>query len=283
MKPKASGRLNDAGSEQVSDCNADTVAIQPEKSATRRKRQIVSAERLQAASSVAPEPVAPSVAARRRGSLVEYVYDHLKEQILDGVFNRDAWLRVDDIARRLTVSRQPVMDALKRLGMDGFVTIIPQVGCQIRSYRAEEIEDFYRLFAEGEALVAEFAAARATAEDIIALQVISAQIGRLRELPLAPALLARQYRGLNRRLHYEIRRMARSDSVTEVVESLGDRSDFFVATVNAPIFAERLRIAHDEHEEVIAAIIEHDVMSARRVMKEHILAIGSRLQLILRS
>lgn len=273
----------DAGAEPRSGSASDASAIEPQKRSTARKRREVVAELLQAAASVAPEQPPPSVAARRRGGLVEYVYDHLKEQILDGLFNRDAWLPVDVIASRLTVSRQPVMDALKRLSTDGFVTIIPQVGCQIRSYAAEEIEDFYRLFAEGEALVAEFAAARATTDDILALQVISAQIGRLRDLPLAPVVLARQYRALNRRLHYEIRRMARSGSVTEVVESLGDRSDFFVATVNAPVFAERLRTAHDEHEDVIAAIIEHDEVSARRIMKDHILAIGSRVQLILRT
>ena len=223
-------------------------------------------------------PVAPPL---RRGGLAEHVYSYVKQQILDGMFARDTWIPVDEIASRLTVSRQPVMDALKRLTMEGFITIIPQVGCRIRVYTAIEIQDFYRLFAEGEALVAEFAAARAMPEDIIALQVISAQIGRLRTQRLAAPDLSGQYRVLNRKLHFEIRRIARSESVTEVVESLGDRSDFFVATVNAPVFADRLRAAHDEHEDIIAAIAKRRPAEARRIMKEHIAAIGDRLQVVL--
>ncbi|PWK91900.1 hypothetical protein BV497_10760 [Fulvimonas soli] len=221
-------------------------------------------------------------AALRRGGLTEHVYEHIKASILDGVFSREAWLPVDQLAGQLDVSRQPVMDALKRLGMEGFVSIIPQVGCRIRSYSPEEIGDFYRLFAEGEALVAEFAASRATSEDVVALEVISAKIGHLRRQKLPQVKLARQYRALNRRLHYEIRRIARSESVTEVVERLGDRSDFFITTTNAPIFADRLNAAHDEHEDIIDAIAHHDAARARRVMKSHIVAIGDRLQAALR-
>jgi DNA-binding GntR family transcriptional regulator len=50
--------------------------------------------------------------------------------------------------QRLTRCRQPVMDCMKRLATDGFVVIVRQVGCQVRSYSAEEIAHFFRLFAE---------------------------------------------------------------------------------------------------------------------------------------
>lgn len=219
---------------------------------------------------------------RRRSGLTEHVYAYVKEQILAGRFQQDTWIPVEQVAADLAVSRQPVMDALKRLAMEGFTTIIPQVGCRIRAYSPGEIADFYRLFAEGEALVAELAARRATAADIIGLKAISAHIGELASHELDRLELARLYRGLNRRLHLEIRRIARSFAVTEVVETLGDRSDFFVATAHAPIFADRLRSAHQEHEEVLSAIIRRDAAMAGRVMHAHILAIGARLDTALR-
>ena len=266
---KTGGRTLQAGAAESADVGRQTA-----KGAAGRKQRAV------AALAAAPEPgfSAPAV---RRGGLAEHVYAYVKQQILDGAFARDTWIPVDQIAAHLAVSRQPVMDALKRLTMEGFISIIPQVGCRIRVYTPVEIQDFYRLFAEGEALVAEFAAERATTDDIVALQMISAQIGRLRTKKLSAPDLSGQYRVLNRKLHFEIRRIARSESVTEVVESLGDRSDFFVATVKAPVFADRLRVAHDEHEEVIAAIADKRPAEARRIMKNHIAAIGDRLQVVL--
>jgi DNA-binding GntR family transcriptional regulator len=214
----------------------------------------------------------------RRGGLAEHVYAHVKEQVLDGVYPRDNWLLVEQIAASLEVSRQPVMDALKRLSIEGFITIIPQVGCRIRSYTVEEITDFYRLFAEGEGLVAELAAERASEQDVLTLQVISAQIGALTGQSLPAAELSRQYRNLNRRLHFEIRRIARSSPLTEVVETLGDRSDFFIATADAPVFAERVRTAHDEHTDIIQAIIARQPQQARAMMQRHIAATSERLR-----
>jgi len=218
-----------------------------------------------------------SIPGPRRLGRAEFVYSRLKEQILDGYFARESWLPVDAIASDLDVSRQPVMEALKRLSMEGFVTIIPQVGCRVSCYEPEEIKDFYDLFSEAESLIAGLAAARSTEDEVIGLRVISEQIASLTKQQNVDGKVSRRYRVLNRRLHFEIREMAHSSTVAAVVEGLGDRSDFFVATVNAPIFASRLNTAHDEHEALIDAIAGHREHDAREIMKNHILAIGARL------
>lgn len=188
------------------------------------------------------------------------------------------WIPVDEIASELNVSRQPVMDAVKRLAIEGFVVVVPQVGCKVREYSAEEIHEFFELFAEGEALVAELAARRATAEDVLKLQIISGQIEQLPSLKFGKHDLARVYRGLNRSLHSEIRRIARSAPVTEIVESMGDRSDFFVATSGRPMFAETLNAAQSEHQAIIAAIAKRNANAARDAMRLHVLGTDVRLQ-----
>src|SRR3546814_11189711 len=71
------------------------------------------------------------------------------------------------------------MDALRRLSIEGFVEIVPQVGCRPRRPEINEIRDFFRLFAEGEAIVAELAAERAEPNVVLTLRLISAQIGAL--------------------------------------------------------------------------------------------------------
>lgn len=214
----------------------------------------------------------------RRSGLAEYVYLHIKNLILDGRFGAGEAIPVDTLADELSVSRQPVMDALKRLSLEGFLVIFPQIGCCVREYRPDEVSDFFRLFAEGEALVAELLAERAEEDDIALLASISAQIGKLRTRAMAPEELGKQYRLLNRKLHFEMRRAARSIPVAEVVETLGDRSDFFIAASGRSLFADRLRTAHDEHEGIIAAVRDRNPERAREIMKRHILNIEERIR-----
>lgn len=213
----------------------------------------------------------------KRG-LADHVYEQLKDRLFESRYGSGGRLPVEEIAAEMEVSRQPVMDAMKRLELEGFVSIVPQVGCKVREYSAEEIHDFYLLFAFGEALVAELAATRANEEDIITLRVISEQIGRLGGQKSTKQDQARMYRMLNRKFHKEIRRIARSASVTELVESMGDRSDFFIATSGRPMFAETLMNAHAEHQEVIEAITRRSARVAGEAMKRHILETDVRLQ-----
>lgn len=214
----------------------------------------------------------------RLAFFAERVYSHLKEALLDGVHRAGAAIVVEKIAAELQVSRQPVMDALKRLSNEGFVTIVPQVGCRVREYGREEIQDFFHLVAAGEALVAELAAQRARAEDLPPMKIVSAQIGNIARTRRSAEEQAGAYRALNRRLHVQIASAARSPSIAELVGSLGDRSDFFIASAERPIFFERLQQAHKEHEQIIAAIEAGNGEKAARVMREHILGIERRLR-----
>ncbi|AYJ85161.1 GntR family transcriptional regulator (plasmid) [Sphingomonas paeninsulae] len=214
----------------------------------------------------------------RRGGLSERAYDHLKEMLVTGTVTDREWFQIDDIATQLDMSRQPVMDALRRLSTEGFVEIVPQVGCRPRRPDVNEIRDFFRLFAEGEAIIAELAAERAEPNVLLTMRLISAQIGALADQPEEVGGRADMYRSLNRQLHSEMRRAAHSASVAEIVESLGDRSDFYIACFKDRVFAPNLKIAHAEHEEIIEAIIARNPRKARSAMKKHISATEKRLE-----
>jgi DNA-binding GntR family transcriptional regulator len=214
----------------------------------------------------------------RRGGLAERAYEHIKRMLVTGEVTRRDWFPIENIAATLKTSRQPVMDALRRLSTEGFVEIVPQVGCRPRTPDIGEIRDFYRLFAEGESIIAEFAAQRATSENILTLKLISSQISALSTQLGELENKADAYRSMNRQLHTEIRRAARSQSLAEIVESLGDRSDFYIAFYRDKVFALNLKVAHAEHEEVIQAIVAKDPRKARAAMKKHIRATGQRLE-----
>lgn len=214
----------------------------------------------------------------RRGGLAERAYEYLKDMLITGRTNSDEWFPIEEIASQMDMSRQPVMDALRRLSIEGFVDIVPQVGCRPRKPSLGEVRDFFHLFSEGEALVAALAAERADGDDILRMQLISAQIGALANRRTSAGNVDDMYRVLNRRLHSEMRRATKSPSVAEIVESLGDRSDFFITFSSDKVFSPNLELIHAEHEEIIDAIADHDVERARKTMKNHILAIEQRLE-----
>jgi DNA-binding GntR family transcriptional regulator len=209
--------------------------------------------------------------------LSEVAYSHIKNMLVEGRVDANEWLPIADIAAELGSSRQPVLEAMKRLVLEGFVEIMPQVGCRVRNPDSQEIDDFYRLFAAGEALIAELCAARAEAADILSLRLISSQIGMLSTLDKDPQTVGENYRVLNRRLHAEMRRVSRSKPLADVVESLGDRSDFYVALTNRSIFALNIKQAHREHEAIITAIANGDAAGAREAMERHIFATERRV------
>jgi DNA-binding GntR family transcriptional regulator len=218
------------------------------------------------------------IQANRSTGLRDHVYEHVKQLLFTGAYRPGMQIEVEKIASDLSVSRQPVMDALKRLNFDGFVTIIPQVGCHVRAYRPEEISDFFRIVAEVEPLAIELAAKRATPDDIVRMQIISGQIGAMAKSQREAREKAELYRTLNRQLHSEFGKAAKSGPVVELVTGFGDRCDFFIASANRPIFFERLVTAHEEHELIIKAIESGDGKTGANIMRRHIMAIEKRLR-----
>lgn len=213
----------------------------------------------------------------RKERLVDQAYAHIKKVLLDGLARDSEWFAIDEIADELGISRQPVMDAVKRLSLEGFIEIVPQVGCRTKSPTPGEIADFFRFFAAGEGLIGQLAAERATTEDILQLKMLSAQIGALGDWDGDPEARARSYRLLNRQFHAELRRIARSPTVSDIVESLADRSDFYIAQAGNAQFNEHVTPAHDEHEAIVRAIRAHDGELARRTSEQHIAAAAKRL------
>jgi hypothetical protein len=75
------------------------------------------------------ETIAQITPLRRAGGpLNQAVYDVLRERLLEGRYPAGTRLPTDDLRSELGVSKQPVMEALRRLAADGMVQIVPQVG-----------------------------------------------------------------------------------------------------------------------------------------------------------
>lgn len=209
--------------------------------------------------------------------LAVQAYEAIRKILFRGCFQQGDALRMDELCRHLGTSKQPISDALKRLAHDGYVVIVPKVGCRVRTYTTDEVREYYRLYASADGLLAELAAQRATDGDLRQLEAISASIGQLVAQPLPGAAEAKRYRKLNRDFHRRVREIAGSWPVAEAAEAMHDRSDFFLVTMRYAIRSDRVQRAHDEHETLLLALRTGDASAARAAMEQHVLAVGARL------
>lgn len=207
-----------------------------------------------------------------RASQTQRAYSHIKSELLHGRFSPSETLIIDDLASHLGVSRQPVLDAVRRLAHEHLVDIIPQVGCRVADPSPQEISDFFLIFSTVEGLLAQLAAERGEKKDIHQLKLISLQVGGIGDQSSNPEFMSEGYRIFNRQLHSVIHRMAKAPEIVALSQSYWDRSDFYMtSSAQLKIFAERLGEAHNEHEALIEAISAKDSLLSFSLMRSHIL------------
>ncbi len=90
--------------------------------------------------------------------LVDQVYRALLDAISDGSLAPGARVTQEDLAEKLAVSRQPVLQALRQLRRDGFVLDAPGRGVLVAPLDAELILKLYQVRGALDALAARLAA-----------------------------------------------------------------------------------------------------------------------------
>ncbi|MDR0576483.1 MAG: GntR family transcriptional regulator [Candidatus Accumulibacter sp.] len=71
------------------------------------------------------------------------VYERIKQKFIDNEFVPGEKLDVARLSESLDVSRTPVVNALKELAQNGFVTICPRSATYVRVHTREEIENIF--------------------------------------------------------------------------------------------------------------------------------------------
>ncbi len=204
----------------------------------------------------------------------DMVYRAIKQDLIRGKYGIGQDLVIVELAAALGTSRQPILEALKRLDREGFVEVIPQIGVRTIRPTADWVLDLYRVFANVEGLAAEIAAGRDLPGEMEQLRL---RIGEMDARVAAGDVPMIEYLLLNRRVHAAIHMMTGSPEVIHAAEAYWDRSDFLLATIfGGPREADSFRVRHDHHA-ILTAIEKADAPVARGLAAEHILSVGRAL------
>lgn len=102
---------------------------------------------------------------------VSRVHSELRERILSGQIPPGTWLRQEELAASLSVSRMPVRVALTLLGEEGLIELLPHRGGRVPSLSLDELEEIYAARMGLEGLAARHAARLISAETLEALRL----------------------------------------------------------------------------------------------------------------
>lgn len=223
-----------------------------------------------------PVPPYPKHAGRLGVPLAERAYQHLKNALIDGEYKAGERISVEELAKAIGASRQPVMDAIRRLEAEGLLTIIPQVGTLVATADAGEVRDFFRFLAIAEGHLGILAAERGSDEEMARLLTL------VEAYPSSDCTERERivrYRLHNRAFHGLIHEMARSPLVHQVAVGLWDKTDFYVNTLHSDSgFISREDNGIDEHRRIVQAILSRDGQAASEEIQRHIVAFANDQQ-----
>lgn len=220
-----------------------------------------------------PEPTPSLLADHPQRS--DRALAYLRGLLLDGGLDPDRRISTEEVARRLGISRAPATDAVKHLARDGFLEIVPQVGCRVRAPQSAEVEDFYELFSRSEALITGLAAARRTDDQAQSFASLAKEIdSRTQHLSQVAEDAGPELRALNRRRYEAIHELASSPIAAELVANMWDRSDFYLRVAFGEFVISRA--VQIVFRKISRAIIDGDAASASEETRSYLSAVGKR-------
>jgi DNA-binding GntR family transcriptional regulator len=86
-------------------------------------------------------------------SLREQVYEYLQNEIQAGRLLPGSYIKLNEISKRLGVSKTPLRDAIIQLESEGFVSILPRKGVLLKRLSLDEIRDLLQILGALESAV----------------------------------------------------------------------------------------------------------------------------------
>lgn len=200
---------------------------------------------------------------KRPGTVAQDVYDYLRAQLLAGTLGAGAWLREQEVARTLDVSRTPVREAVRRLAQDGLLVIEANRGVRVHTPDLAEVRAAYEVRSALEGMAAALAALRAGPDAAARLDV------HLKAMSEAPSEDAVTHIEADNGFHTLVAELSANPVLVDHVERLT------VRITRIKVITRHLNptgFARAQHAAIASAILDGDPVAARRCMEEHVRA-----------
>jgi DNA-binding GntR family transcriptional regulator len=200
----------------------------------------------------------------RRSSLSDDAYTFVRGLFLNGDrYSPGDKISVEELSRKLGVSRTPLWGAIYRLEAEGIVEIVPRLGVYLIDYDPQRVIDIYVAREALEGVAARLAAERITPRQIAALRT---------NIATQRAHLAKQetdkYYSAALDFHEEIVSIAASKTIDRLLHSIF--AQIRAMRVQGNYTPMRLPQSCDDHERLLQAFERRDPELAERLARTHI-------------
>lgn len=206
-------------------------------------------------------PIPPNFQAGKRVSAKDRAFQQIQEWIIDGTLQPGEKLNDADLANAINVSRTPVREALQTLSQQGFVTMKPGSCTIVNESDPDGLCNLLPPLAALQALACETAAGK---------QLPMTVYQRLEELNLefSDSLEKGDFHAAlkkDEQFHKLIVDSCRNPYLSNITQMLQAhvRKLFFQNAIVLKM------TSVEEHAQIIAALQDHDVASARKIAKEN--------------
>jgi DNA-binding GntR family transcriptional regulator len=196
----------------------------------------------------------------------------LADEIVRGVLAPGSGLDETDIARRFSVSRTPVREALRQLVASGLVESRAHRGAVVAQPSIERLTGMFEAMAELEAICAGLAAERMPAADRQKLEAIHEELR-----VLSHAGNPERFHEVNERFHNAIYAGSQNGYIAEMTLATRVRVQPFRRAQFRNLG--RLAKSHAEHDRVVVAIMRGDKAGAEAAMRAHIALVRDEYEL----
>ena len=190
------------------------------------------------------------------------VYEHLREQLLNGEIAPPEHLIEARIAKELGTSRTPVREALHSLEVEGLIESIPRVGYVVKPISEQEVEEICEIRMAIEGVAARWAMEKADKKLIEELKKnISFSDSKISKGD------AKTFIDLDARFHEIISRYSGSQRLLELAQTL--RRHMLRYRIQSIYSVDNVLRAIDGHKEIVRAIEKHDLEEVTQAIRNH--------------
>ncbi len=178
-----------------------------------------------------------------------------------GAFVPGDRLREEDVGERLSLSRTPVREALRRLEADGIVEHRPRIGAVIRTLSHAEVVELYEMRLVLERTAAEMAAKHGSAVEFDALGDLNDRIEAERANPALGA-------AINQDFHRGLYLAGRNRFLLEAARALNNSLLLLGPTTYTD--PDRIDVVVREHRQIVEALRKGDATAAGQAAEAHL-------------
>jgi DNA-binding GntR family transcriptional regulator len=197
-------------------------------------------------------------------TIQQAVADAVRTRVISGQLPAGTRIDQDALAAEFSVSRMPVREALRQLGAEGFVTIVPHRGAIVTALSPAEVEEIYEIRAALEGVAAHHASQTLTADDLERLRKVLAAMRNEKQIDTWVAL--------NAEFHNAINQASMRPRLLELIQRFREQSQPYIR-----LYVQRLHKsaqARKEHRAILEALADRDADRAESAVRAHLVGTG---------